>query len=280
MRTIKWLKFPHDAKPFHFPGNALATRWPRLHRGDCEPYPTAESLAQRAQSAEIAPDTVAGVQEAWRAFHCGEYQHAFDIGSGVGLPGFAVAAKAVGVYASYIETNESRAQELLLNASQLADDARGQLPDDPNAHYLYAYALGRYSQRISVVEALARGYASKIEKALTRAIKLEPKHADAHIALGLYHAEVVGKLGSLTAGLTYGASESKAVEHFKKALRLNPDVAIAKLEYAHGLKLINEDAHTDEIDKLLRQAVKAEPADAMELLDRERARASLGHSHA
>jgi tetratricopeptide (TPR) repeat protein len=258
MTTKKWTSFPHDAKAFQYKGKALATHWARLHRGDCEPLPTAANL-----------------QEAWRAYHCGDFRRAYDLGTELGLPGFAVAIKAAGVYASYLEKNEHHAQELLLAASERAAEAIKQLPKEPNAHYLFAYTLGRYSQRISIVEALARGLAPKIEHALQQALKLEPKHADANIALGLYHAEIIGKLGSLAGGLSYGASSSKAVEHFKQAIKLNPDAAIAKLEYAHGLRLIDGDDNADEIDKLLHQAAKCKPVDAMEMLDVERAKELL-----
>jgi hypothetical protein len=220
------------------------------------------------------------VQEAWRAYHCGDFRRAYDLGTELGLPGFAVAIKAVGVYASYLETNAHQAQDLLLAASHRAEAVIKLLPNEPNAHYLFAFTLGRYSQRISIMEALARGLAPKIDHSLQLALKLEPKHADAHIALGLYHAEIIGKLGSLAGGLSYGASSSKAIDHFKKAIKLNPNAAIAKLEYAHGLRLIDGDANADEIDKLLHQAAKCKPLDAMEMLDCERAKELLAAASA
>jgi hypothetical protein len=258
MPNKKWTAFPHDATAFHYKGKALATHWPQLHRGDCESFPTDGHL-----------------QDAWRAYHSGEFRRAYDLGTELGMPGFAVAIKALGVYASYLEKSDHHAQELLLAASQRAEDAIKQFPDQPNAHYLFAFTLGRYSQRISILEALARGLAPKIEHSLQQALKLEPKHADALIALGLYHAEIIGKLGSLAGGLSYGASSSKATEHFKKAIKLNPNAAIAKLEYAHGLRLIDGDANADEIDKLLHQAAKCKPLDAMEMLDAVRAKELL-----
>jgi hypothetical protein len=283
MRDKKWTNFPHDAAAFQYKGKLLATQWPRLHRGDCELFPTAESLSLRIKQGEVAAaakDVAAGVQDAWRAYHAGEFRRAYDLGTELGLPGFAVAIKAECVYASYLEKNDHHAQELLLAASKRAEEVVAQLPKEPNAHYLFAFALGRYSQRISIVEALTRGYAGKIERALEQAIKLAPKHADAHIALGLYHAEVIGKLGAFAGGLSYGVSGSKAIEHFKKAIRLNPDAAIGKLEYAHGLRLMDGDDKAAEIDELLHQAADSKPLDAMELLDCERAKKLLDRADA
>ena len=62
-------------------------------------------------------------------------------------------------------------------------------------------------------KALAQGIGGRVKASLEKAIKLEPNHGDAHIALGSYHAEVVSKVGSMLASLTYGASKEEAVRH-------------------------------------------------------------------
>ena len=123
-----------------------------------------------------------------------------------------------------------------------ADARRTAAPKDPNAHYFFAFAAGRYGQGISVAKALAQGLGGKVRDALQVAMKLEPKHADAHIAYGSYQAEVIDKVGGLVAGVTYGAKKDSALEHFQKALKLNPDSAIARVEYANGLIMASCDA--------------------------------------
>ena len=97
--------------------------------------------------------------------------------------------------------------ELLEEAAALADARRRESPKDANAHYLYAFALGRYSQGISVVKALAQGFGGKIKEALQTALKLDAKHADAHTAYGAYQAEVIDKVGGIVAGMTYGGRD-------------------------------------------------------------------------
>ena len=79
-----------------------------------------------------------------------------------------------------------------------------------------------------MVKALAEGLGDKIKHSLTQAISLEPKHADAHGALGTYNAEVIDKVGSLVGGLTYGAKKSIGVAHFETTLKLNPGSVIAR----------------------------------------------------
>src|SRR5205807_4258146 len=116
------------------------------------------------------------VQEAWRAFHVGEFQHAVEAGNSAGGAAVNAAVKAQAVYANYIDKAEESRLALFEEAAAWADERRDAAPNDANAHYLYAFALGRYSQGISVAKALAQGFGGKIKDALTKALKLAPAH--------------------------------------------------------------------------------------------------------
>ena len=258
MSKTAWKKFPHPEKTYSYAGAALKKNWERLHRGDCEPFP-----------ADVT------VQEAWRLYHQGEFQKAVETGLSAGLAGYNAASKAAAIYANYLEADVTRKLAIFQEVVQRAEELRKVEPMNANAWYLHAYALGRYSQGISVVKALAQGLGGKIKDSLTKAIKLEPKHADAHIALGAYHAEVIDKVGSMVGGLTYGAKKESGVEHFEKALKLNPDSAIARIEYANGLVMMFGKNRMEEASKLYEEAAACDPADAMERLDVELAKSEL-----
>ena len=146
---------------------------------------------------------------------------------------------------------------------------------DANSHYFHAFNLGRYSQSISVVKALRQGVGGKILASLQRALELQPAHAEAHTAMGMYHAEIIDKVGKLLGGVTYGASESKALEHFRRAVALTPRAPIAHIEYGNGLYLLFGDKRLDEVADLYNAAASVEPLDAMEKLDVEAALAEL-----
>jgi hypothetical protein len=141
-----------------------------------------------------------------------------------------------------------------------------------NAFYLHAYALGRYSQLVGVAKALAQGIAGKVRSSLDTALKLQSKHADAHTAMGAYHAEIIAKVGALVGGLTYGANKDKSVEHYKKGLELNPDSAISRIEYANGIVMLFGKSRIKDAEKLYAEAAQCKPADAMERLDVELAK--------
>src|SRR5262249_13871960 len=131
--------------------------------------------------------------------------------------------------------------------AKLADAATTAFPDEANSHYRRAFALGRYSQCISITKALAQGIAGKVKEALDTTLKLEPKHAEARTALGLYHAEIVGKVGGMLAKLTYGASAAEAEKHLKEALKLTPDSPIAWVEYGNALLLLYGEKKEDDV---------------------------------
>ena len=254
----KWNRFPHDNATFDFSGAALKKTWSRLHLGDREPYPDSQKL-----------------QEAWRCFHRGEFQRAVEVADECGLAGHAVANKATGIYATYLEPDQKRQIDLFKDAIRRAEQAIEAFPDDPNSHYFHAFNLGRYSQSISVVKALRQGVGGRILASLRRAIELEPEHAEAHTALGMYHAEIIDKVGKLIGGVTYGASEAEALEHFRTALRITPRAPIAHIEYANGLYLLYGDRRLDDVSELYVKASEIEPLDAMEKLDVESALAEL-----
>jgi tetratricopeptide (TPR) repeat protein len=258
MAAAKSPAFPYDQKTYTYDGEALKKAWDRLHAGDREPYPADAKL-----------------QQAWRAYHRGDFADAIAQGARLGAKGTTVASKAAAVAATYLEDDDRRALKLLEDAAKRSEQATKQAPDDANAWYMQAFVLGRYAQRISIVKALAEGIGGKVRKALDRALELEPRHADAHIALGLYHAEIIDKVGALAGRLTYGADAAKSVKHFEQAIRLNPASAIAHMEYANGLLMLHGDDQKKKATELYRKAAAMKPADAMERLDVEQAKAEL-----
>jgi tetratricopeptide (TPR) repeat protein len=281
----KWADFPHAHDAYDYAGATLKKNWARLHRGDCEPFPSAEWVEKTFADAPAAkkaagklgadPEGAArALQDAWRAYHRGDFQAACEQGLALGVIGHTVADKATSMYATFLEKDKKARLALFGQAAQRSEAAAKAMPEHANAHYLVAYCLGRHSQGSSVMEAIAQGVAGRIKKALDRTLALEPRHADAHTATGTYHAEVIDKVGALIGGLTYGANQADALAHYRKALALNPDSAIARVEYARGLLML-DDSKLANAKKLLADAEKVKPADATERLDVELAHERL-----
>ena len=286
MKKVAWAAFPYPSKRFQYTQSALKKHWDRLHLGDKEPYPSAQCLAKVCKENRLAADSIPDfdgdfgpvsdkVLEAWCCYHQGEFREAVEQGLSLGPTGYAVANKAAAIHATYLEKAPAAKQKRLQEVVARAEQAMALLPRHPNSHYLYAYALGRYSQEISVVQALAQGFGGKIKAALERTLELEPGHADAHTALGTYHAEILDKVGAMLGALTYGASKDEAVRHYQTGLKLNPHSAIARIEFADGLMMMYGKSRLDEATRLYIEASKLEACDAMEQLDIARCRSRL-----
>lgn len=258
MAKQRWIAFPHETKSFAYSGEALKRAWGKLHQGDQEAYPKDANL-----------------QETWRLFHRGDFEASVAKGLAAGGGGITAANKAQAIYANGVEPREASRIALFEEVMKRAESQARSDPRCANAHYLYAYAAGRYSQRISVAKALAQGFGGRIRAALEAALALEPKHADAHTAMGMFHAEIIDKVGALVGGLTYGAKREAGEEHLRKAMKLNPDSPIAHIEAANGLVLLHGKKAVEEASRLYARAAAMKPRDAMEMLDVAAAKAEI-----
>lgn len=281
-KKSSWARFPHDAKSYDYAGDKLKKAWPALHAGDTEPFPDDKRAAALIKAAgKAAPkgmDAAAlseALQEAWRAFHRGDFQQAYESGEALGPVGASVACKALGIHATYLVDDEGEQLKRYEQVGKLAEAAIAALPGEANSHYRFAFGMGRYSQHISIAKALKMGLATKVRKALETTLELAPKHAEAHTALGLYHAEIISKIGALVGGMTYGAKASEADKHLAAALKLTPDSPIAHLEYGNLLLLLHGEKREDDVANAYEKAGKLKPRDAMEKLDAEHAKAQL-----
>lgn len=244
---------------FDLSGGALKKSWAALHRGNLEPFP--------------GP---ARVRKAWQSYHEGRFGDAVRAGEKHGDECLLPAAFAATMYAHYLENDEDKKLDRFEHAVDLAERAAEFDPDSANAHFMLAVVLGRYSQFINILEALAKGIAPRVKESLAECLEIEPEHAEAHAALAAWHAEIVDTLGSMLASLRFGAKRKHAEEHFDTAIELCPESPFPYIEKANGLAVMYGDDSEDEIRELLETAVNMTPGDAMQALDIGQAQAQLG----
>ena len=279
MAKKNWVAFPHKDKAFDYAGDKLAKAWPKLHAGDQEPFPDEKHVATLLKAnprlGKDAGVIAAQLQDAWRDFHRGEFQQAYESGIALKALGASVAIKAAGIHASYLVDDDDAKTARYEDLVRLADEAVASLPDLANSHYRRAFAIGRLSQSISIAKALAQGLAGKVRESLDKTLKMEPKHAEAMTAYGLYHAEIVNKVGGMLAKLTYGANAADAEKNLKAALKLTPQSPIAWIEYGNGLLLLHGDKREDDVAEAYDKAANFKALDAMEALDANWAREQI-----
>ncbi|MGL4708631.1 MAG: hypothetical protein ACRCWH_10495, partial [Aeromonas veronii] len=79
---LEFVPFPYADAAYDYAGQKLADHWERLHQGDAEPWPEDEQ-----------------VQDAWRAYHAGDFARAVALGEAAGEAGLNVANKALVIHA-------------------------------------------------------------------------------------------------------------------------------------------------------------------------------------
>lgn len=244
-----WAPFPHAGR-FGFSVARLRREWDQLHAGDREPWPDSSELVR-----------------AWSLFHGGEFEAAWHESQRLGLVGTVLACKSACMYATHLEPHEEKRLALYSEVADCAQRLARAEPECAAAWYWQAYALGRYSQGISVAKALAQGLGTRVRSALEKTIALEPQHADAHLALGAFHAEVIDKVGALIGSMTYGAKKEVGLRHYETALEIHPASPMAMVEYANALVMIEgEKAMTQALDWHTR-ATTCVPLDATQWLE-------------
>ena len=211
----------------------------------------------------------AGLQDAQALYAKGEFQKATETAVAAGgADGLAFAAKANSIFAN---TRPGPEQEALYVKSESYANQAIKLDAKNDAGYFeLARAIGRLSQLRGVAAALLQGLGTKVKENLDKALGLNPKNASAWVALGLWNAEIVAK----GVGFLYGADAGKVAPAMEKAIALEPDQIIHRVEYAKALMLLDAKNKPKAIE-LLEKAVTLKVNDVAEGFDLERAKKDL-----
>ncbi len=180
---------------------------------------------------------------------------------------YVLAARAASFVAIYRATDDRDRAAWFARAEKAARQAIQQDPSNPEAHFELARALGRLAQYRGILQSLS--LASAVRDELKKTLKLKPDHAGALVALALWHLELSQK----GVGWLYGADAGQVIPLFEKAIRLEPEAIIHRVEYAKALLRLGKKAAAR---KQLEVALKLEPKDARDRLEQARARALLG----
>ena len=146
----KWTAFPHDADAYTYDA------------GDAEEEVGAPARRRRRAAAEGRQGARRLGAVPRRRVPEGDRGRAEARG---GARRMTVANKAQAIYANYLEKSEKTKLALLLEVAERAEKrSRTRSRRNANAWYCMAYALGRYSQGISIAKALAQGLGSEGEE--------------------------------------------------------------------------------------------------------------------
>ena len=259
MDTNKWTTCAVDRSWLDLNGPALKEQWSALHMGNHEPYPIDEAL-----------------QSAWRLYHLGRFAEGVEAARALGDAGLTPLAFCATIHAHYVEKDENLKPEIFRQTIVLCEEAHARGWSTANFHYMYAVTLGRYSQTMTVLQALSDGLVARIKEQIDLCLAIDGAHAEAHATLAGWHATITSESGEMMARMMYGATEEIALEHYEKAMLCAPDSPVPYIEFAQGLeKLYGAEAAADRISANLEKGLAMKPVDVMQFLDRKGAAALL-----
>lgn len=239
-------------------------------------FPHIARLALAAVPLFVAAEARAQtMEEATTAYTEGRFLEAAEIGEALATSdGYALATESIAIYGYYLAEEEEK-QGLYERAMGLAEMAVEADPGNAEAHYQSAHALGRYSQTIGAMTALRRGYGGQIRDLLEATLARDSLHAEAYLALGGWHADIVDRAGRTIARITYGANRGDATTHFERAMELMPDSRITMLEYALRLPLLKGREGRELQREMMQRASELPLGDAFDRLVQERLLAEI-----
>lgn len=188
----------------------------------------------------LVPNSAAqSFEEALSAFLDGEYLKAAEIGEAAETSdSYAIAARALGVYGNFLAPDSERIA-ILERAISLAELAVSADSTNAEAHFQSAHVVGRYAENIGKMKALREGIAGHIRDFLETAIRLDPTHAEAHVALGGWHAEIAAA-GRIARWMYKGGLE-EAIFHMERGLEIAPDSKVVLFEYGNRVADLDPD---------------------------------------
>ncbi|MBZ9751064.1 hypothetical protein K7W42_09335 [Deinococcus sp. HMF7604] len=186
-------------------------------------------------------------QAAKSLFDQGKWQEAASAAAALNTAeGLALAAEATTAGAGLVPDAQKKAQ--FEKAQGYARQAIARDKNNAEAYFELARAQGRLAQFSGILQSL--GLAGEMKKNLDTAVRLEPKLAGAYVALGLWNANLISK-GFIATRAT-GADRNQIIPNFEKAIALEPNVAVHRIEYANALILQGKKAEAAaQLDKAL-----------------------------
>ena len=177
--------------------------------------------------------TAQSVQAAQALYDQGKWQEAAASAAALNTSaGLALAAEATTGGASLVPDAQKKA--LFTRAQEFAKGAIAKDRNSADAYFELARAQGRLAQFVGVFQSL--GLAKEMKANLDRAIALDAKMAGAYVALGLWNANLdTGGIKGAIAVQATGASKAQVNPNFEKAIALEPNVAVHRIEYANAL---------------------------------------------
>ena len=290
----RWHPYPEHLPQFDYQGDKLKQAWPQLTRATFIDYPSADNLQaeaqrypqlmayarQQAQQADAHPALKAAlagnyqpladaVAEVWRLHFEGQFEKAYTLGSRLGPSGFIPALYSRLMHTALLEPDPDRRLAVYREISEMSQELLPRAPDHAFAVFGLAYAHARELELLSTSAATATDYLGQTRDTLEAMKQQYPERALYPAMLGGLHAGVVERVGSFIGRVTYGSTESGALEEFNQALALESELPVILHEYATALARLDDEDYAREIRQVLQLCTQLTVYSAEEALNQQ-----------
>lgn len=226
-------------------------------------------------AAFLVPGGLAGADmaAAGRAFAEGRYAAAIAETAAVGSAD-AAALRARAVLARAMSGAAEPAAADLTAALAAAEEALALDPAHGEGRLQKAIALSLMVRPMSLRRAHESGFGETAKALAEGVLADDPGNHYAHGFLAVWHVEVHRRGGRIGA-LMMGASLDDAAAHYAEAVRLAPQDAGLRWQYARALAALDADRNATVIDQELGAALAIDPATELDRVMQARARALL-----
>ena len=290
-----WSSYPGSLPVFNYEGKLLKQSWPLLAAGTRLPWPDEAYMAQMiseypalheytqqlVDNGQSHPALIAAlnkdytllaaqVQQVWRFHFEGQYQQAYELGMKLGPAGYLPALYSKLIHTTFLITTSDEKELQFKQVEELANTLKPLADDYPFLDFGNAYQKARRLELMSTSAAASSGLLSDTMDRLKVLYKQDPDSPLYPAMLGGIHAGVIERVGGFVGSMTYGVSESEAIEMFENALAKESRLPVLYNEFAQALIRIDGNEHQEKIRTLLEQCTLLTPYSAEEALNQDK----------
>lgn len=287
-----WQPYPDDLPVFRYPAGQLQQHWPQLTLGTAQPWPDQTAvhtlltdypqlqaaMLEQASQEQAHPALQAllqqqvqpladALQQVWRLHYEGHFQQAYELGMQLGPLGAVPALYARLMHTALIVTDPDEKLALFRDTAAVSEQLLPLAPGYAFAEFGLLYARARILELLDTSGATASGFLGSTQDALQALAERYPQQGLYPASLGGMQAGIVERVGSFVGRLTYGATESRALAAFEKALSLQSGLPVMYFEYSVALGRLDADKYHQRRLELLQQCLALPVFSAEEALN-------------